>query len=234
LGKLPLSAVRQATEILIRTGNIEQQQLAAKYYLESPIQPRPIPFTHFEWLQSIGPGNELLQLALDSANLAPQIAESLKNFLHPNEPSYPGTLVNSSSQSAAGLRRPQKHRVTSPEVSKNDSGKGIHDPRPWIGYTAFFAGLVAILGTLAFACGKWFQIAKLSTGMSLAALTAVTTSILIAGGAALWFSKNKTVKWQWPLAIFCYFGLALMIVSAVAVLGSFVAPFLSGKVFPNV
>lgn len=234
--KLPLSASKDVTEILIGTGNDSQQQEAARKFLTSPIQPQPIPVTHFEWLQSIAPEKGLLQRIFDSTQLPPQIAESLQDFLHPHAPPYPGLLVSTSSQLDVEFDLPRKQQPASSAFSIHTDYvkvRQIFDPRPLIRNTASIVVFLAILGSAVLAWGMFSKIDMLSTIMSWSAMAAVLFSLLTAWVASFSFSRNRMVNRQKPLMIFGFVSVALMIVSAMALLCSFIAPFLK-EVLPLV
>jgi hypothetical protein len=228
-GKLPLAASRHVTEILIRTGNDEQQQQAARKFLTSPIQPRPIPVTHIEWVQSIAPEKGLLQRILDSTQLPSQIAESLQDFLHPHAPPYPGLLASTSSQLDVEFDLPHKQQsAPSAFRIRTDHVKfrQIFDPRPLIRNTALVVVILAILVSAALAWGMYSKIDMFSTIMLWSAMAAVLFSLLTAWVASFSFSRNRMVNRQKPLMIFGFVSVALMIVSAMGLLCSFIAPFL--------
>ena len=232
-GKLPLSASKHVTEILIGTGNDEQQQQAARKFLTSPTQPRPIPVTHIEWVQSIVPEKGLLQRILDSTQLPSQIAESLQDFLHPHAPPYPGLLASTSSQLEVEFDLPHKQQSAPSAFSiRTDHVKvrQIFDPRPLIRNTALVVVVPAILVSAALASAlAWRGYSKIdmfSTIMLWSAMAAVLFSLLTAWVASFSFSRNRMVNRQKPLMIFGFVSVALMIVSAIGLLCSFIAPFL--------
>jgi hypothetical protein len=230
-GNLALPASQQAIEILIQTGSDDQQHQAVKCFLTSPIQPRPIPVTHLAWLQSFDSEGGLLQRVLDSASLPPQVADSLQDYLRRRANSRSRAKINSSPEDENVFKLAQEQEVASSEFSIRSNRieiRRIGDPRSYIYYTALGVVLVEILGGAAFFWGKSKGIPKLSTNMSMAALAAVMISLLIAFVAYLRFSKNRIVSRQRLFMILGFFSVALMLVSAVAVLASFIVPFLSG------
>jgi hypothetical protein len=231
-GKLPFSASQQATQILIETGNADQQQQAVRCFLTSPIQSRPISVTHFKWLQSIESENGLLQQVLDSASLPPQIAVSLQGFLHPHAHSGIQATINSQADAEVKLSQEQQSASSVFNISRDYTRtRQVRDPRAWILGTAIATGLLTMLGTAVFVWYIFQDIAKLWTNVLVSAMAGFFISLLIAGVAYFGFSKNRMVSRQRPLMIFGFISVAFMIVSAIAVLG--LEAFLFSKVSPR-
>jgi hypothetical protein len=225
-GKLSLSACQQLTAILITNGNSDQQQQAAKLFLTSPIQPQPIPIRHFEWLQSIESVNGLLQRLLDSDELPARIADSLREFLCPCVPA-PSSATASSGFQLVIPNEQQAGTFAFKIRIKDTKTRQVSDPSYWIVYTAVILGLVTISGIGVIAWGKTNNDPKLSTPTSIASVAAAIISLLIAFVAYFLFDKNRTVSRQFKLMIFAFVSVALMVVSVIAVLASFVVPFVN-------
>jgi hypothetical protein len=68
-GKLSFKTAQQVTEMLIASGNIDQQKKSVINFLTTQNHGRPIPAGHLDWLQSIEPESGLLRRVLDLPDL---------------------------------------------------------------------------------------------------------------------------------------------------------------------
>jgi hypothetical protein len=221
-GKLQLSTSQLVTEVLMKTGSFSEQENAAQYFLTSLSQQSPVSVKYFEWLQSLDRGDNLLKTLLVSRKLPPHVAESLDNFLHPQIPAEPQANSGFSFETNDETKRPTKQFASSASsMRSNHIGiRQFHDPRPLVLQTACFTGIITILAA-AHLFWTWpLDFSKLSNITTAGSLASVIISMFIAGGAWFWFSTNRVVGRQWPLMIICYFSVAFMIASAIAVIVS--------------
>jgi hypothetical protein len=220
-GALPLSVSQRATEILIKNGNIDQQQQAATYFLNSLLQPGPELISHFKWLHSIAPEPGMLQQLLDSPKISSPIADSLKKFLYP--PEEPRSRVQ-----ADAFVSPTHQGATMRFATRSTGVKiqEFRDPRPWILYSGIVPAIVLISGFFLFVWGKSFDKPQLCKHPSFLTLAAVVISLLIAAAASFCFSTNRRVSRQWLFMVFGFASVALMLVASIAAIVSFIVPFL--------
>jgi hypothetical protein len=227
-GKLSFKAAQQVTEMLIATGNIDQQKQSVINFLNIQNYGRPIPVSHLDWLQSIEPESGLLKKVLELPNLPQQIAESLKAFLDPHPPTPPVTHPPTSSLGEIGLMPPHFQNVAAPPIKTridHSKTRRIQDPRKKIVMAEVFTGVVVIMGASFMVFGDKLKIPNLSKQMAWSAVAAAVISMLIGLVVYFWFSGNRSVARQRHLMIFGFLSFYFMVSTSIFVIASFVAPF---------
>jgi hypothetical protein len=221
-GALTLSVSQQATEILLKNGNIDQQQQTATRFLNSLRQPGPELVSHFKWLRSIAP--DILPRLLDSRGISSPIADSLRNFLYP--PEEPISHVQTDT-----FVLPTRQGATRRSATRSTGRKGqeFRDPLPWIRYSGIVTAIIAISGFFLFVWGKIFGKPQLCEIPSLLTLAALVISLLIAAAVFFCFSTNtihREPNRQRLLVVFGFASVVLMLVASISVIVSFIVPFL--------
>lgn len=227
-GQLTTELSQHVVEILISTGSAEQKRQSVVNFLTMQNVTRPISSVQLNWLNSIEPESGLLQQILDSSDLPKAIAAAVRAFLDPLPPieNNMHTKVNTFEEQRFKLSHSESVVTPKPiAFRERKKTRPTQDPRKPIRIAGLFSGLVGISSMIILFFGKKLNIIDFSTPLSWAAVATVLVSLIIGLVAHVCFSRNRVLVRQKPLVIFGYTSVALMVVSSVCVLASFVASF---------